>query len=60
MNNYRASISKIVFFTLFSFASLAQVSKQPKLGYQGVQIIKFQGFEFKDLNKNGKVDNYED
>lgn len=60
MNNYRASISKILFFTLFSFASLAQVSKQPKLGYQGVQIIKFQGFEFKDLNKNGKLDNYED
>jgi len=60
MNNYRASISKIVFFTLFSFASFAQVSKQPKLGYQGVQIIKFQGFEFKDLNKNGKLDNYED
>jgi beta-glucosidase len=57
MNIYRASISKIVFFTLFSFA---QVSKQPKLGYQGVQIIKFQGFEFKDLNKNGKLDNYED
>lgn len=60
MTNYRASISKIVFFTLLSFASLAQVSKQPKLGNKGVQIIKFQGFEFKDLNKNGKLDNYED
>jgi beta-glucosidase len=60
MTNYRASISKIIFFTLFSFASLAQISKQPKLGNKGVQIIKFQGFEFKDLNKNGKLDNYED
>jgi len=60
MTNYRTSISKIVSFTLVSFASFAQISKQPKLGNQGVQIIKSQGFEFKDLNKNGKLDNYED
>ena len=60
MTNYRTSISKIVSFILVSFASFAQISKQPKLGNQGVQIIKSQGFEFKDLNKNGKLDNYED
>ena len=60
MTNYRTSISKIVSFTLVSFASFAQISKQPKLGNQGVQIIKSQEFEFKDLNKNGKLDNYED
>lgn len=60
MINYRTSISKIVSFTLVSFVSFAQISKQPKLGNQGVQIIKLQGFEFKDMNKNGKLDNYED
>jgi len=34
--------------------------KQPKLGANKVQIIKQGKYEFKDLNKNNKLDPYED
>lgn len=60
MTNYHTRITKILSFTLVSFATFAQSPIQPKLGNQGVQIIKSQGYEFKDLNKNGKLDQYED
>jgi beta-glucosidase len=60
MTNYHTKITRILSFTLVSFATFAQSPVQPKLGNQGVQIIKSQGFEFKDLNKNGKLDHYED
>lgn len=38
----------------------AQKISQAKLGYRSAQIIKKAGLEFKDLNKNGKLDPYED
>ncbi|MFV5689324.1 glycoside hydrolase family 3 protein [Flavobacterium sp. ZT3R25] len=60
MTNYHTNITRILSFTLVSFVTFAQSPVQPKLGNQGVQIIKSQGFEFKDLNKNGKLDQYED
>ncbi|MFV5701110.1 glycoside hydrolase family 3 protein [Flavobacterium sp. XS2P12] len=60
MTNYHINITRILSFTLVSFVTFAQSPVQLKLGNQGVQIIKSQGFEFKDLNKNGKLDRYED
>lgn len=60
MTNYHKKITRILSFTLVSYATFAQTPKQPKLGSQGVPIIKSQGYEFKDLNKNGKLDQYED
>jgi beta-glucosidase len=60
MTNYHTNITRIISFTFISFVSFAQSTVQPKLGSLGVQIIKSQGYEFKDLNKNGKLDNYED
>ena len=60
MTNYHTNMARIISFTLISFVAFAQNTIQPKLGNQGVQIIKSQGYEFKDLNKNGKLDNYED
>ncbi|TRX11233.1 glycoside hydrolase family 3 protein [Flavobacterium gawalongense] len=60
MINYHINITRILSFTLVSFATFAQSPIQPKLENQGVQIIKSQGYEFKDLNKNGKLDKYED
>jgi len=33
---------------------------QPFLGYKTVQLLKLEGFQFKDLNQNGKLDKYED
>lgn len=45
---------------LTAFGVQAQKPQQPTLGYRSVKIIKKGGFEFKDLNKNGKLDKYED
>ena len=33
---------------------------QPELGYRSVEIITVEGYQFKDLNKNGQLDLYED
>lgn len=38
----------------------AQKAKQPDLGYRSAKILKIAGLDFKDLNKNGKLDKYED
>ncbi|MFY0653774.1 MAG: glycoside hydrolase family 3 C-terminal domain-containing protein [Cyclobacteriaceae bacterium] len=34
--------------------------KQPALGYRTVQILEIDGLNFKDLNRNGELDTYED
>jgi beta-glucosidase len=34
--------------------------KQPHLGTRSVKLIEVDGLKFKDLNKNGKLDKYED
>jgi beta-glucosidase len=57
-----------IFFTcsLFLFIcslenkAYSQLSKQPALGYRSVKILTEDGFHFKDLNRNGKLDKYED
>jgi beta-glucosidase len=33
---------------------------QPFLGHKTVTLLNLEGFQFKDLNKNGKLDKYED
>jgi beta-glucosidase len=38
----------------------AQKTTQATLGYRTVKTLKKSGLEFKDLNKNGKLDKYED
>lgn len=40
--------------------SFAQKIVQPNLGYHSVKTLKVNNLEFKDLNKNGKLDKYED
>lgn len=40
--------------------AVAQTNTQPDLGYRSVKLIQKNGFTFKDLNKNGKIDKYED
>jgi beta-glucosidase len=50
---------------LMLLLSLAQAQnkttkKQPVLGHRSVQLITADGLQFKDLNKNGKLDKYED
>lgn len=48
-----------VIFLLFSCGG-ANRPEQPALGTRAVEIIKKSGLEFKDHNKNGKLDAYED
>ncbi len=44
-----------------TFTSLhAQITIQPELGYRSVSILKKKKLIFKDLNKNNKLDKYED
>ncbi len=38
----------------------AQLTKQPLLGYRSAKIITVGNLQFKDLNRNGKLDKYED
>lgn len=45
---------------LFSLSLNAQTPKQPQLGTRSAPLIQSQGLSFKDLNKNGKLDAYED
>jgi beta-glucosidase len=48
--------------TLFLSVSVAFAQKtvQPNLGSRSVKTLKVKGLEFKDLNKNDKLDKYED
>ena len=45
---------------LSRFVCFSVAGEQPKLGHKSVRIIHEGGFQFKDLNKNGKLDPYED
>lgn len=42
------------------YPTLAQKPQQPTLGYRSVKTLSQNGLTFKDLNKNGKLDRYED
>jgi beta-glucosidase len=49
-------------FIIFGMAVHVSARKvtQPVLGHRSVNILKVDNLEFKDLNKNGKLDKYED
>lgn len=53
-------MKKILIALCFLNTAYAQKPVQPALGFRSVKVIKEKGFEFKDLNKNGKLDKYED
>jgi beta-glucosidase len=53
-------VKKTVFLILFASPLFAQKTSQPVLGAKNVKIIKSGNLEFKDLNKNEKLDRYED
>jgi beta-glucosidase len=57
----------VIFFFLtvcvFGYNATAQAAKkikQPVLGYRTVNILTIAGLQFKDLNRNGRLDKYED
>jgi beta-glucosidase len=41
-------------------STFAQKPTQPNLGYRTAKILKKNNLQFKDLNQNGKIDQYED
>lgn len=47
-------------FLLFTTTVFAQQTVQPQLGNRSAAILKIKNLQFKDLNKNGKLDKYED
>jgi beta-glucosidase len=54
----------LLFLSLATLSATAQPSdknvKQPALGYRSATILNIDGLQFKDLNRNGKLDKYED
>jgi beta-glucosidase len=44
----------------FSQSAPTKKITQPILGHRSAPLINERGFQFKDLNKNGKLDKYED
>ncbi len=54
-------MKKISILLLFALNIVnAQKPTQANLGYRSAKILKINGLEFKDLNKNNKLDKYED
>ena len=49
-------------FVLFvcSMATIEDEPKQPTIGYRSAPLLTVDGLTFKDLNRNGKLDPYED
>lgn len=61
MKTNNLSIIVILFFFWSCHSSkISQNFVQPKLGYRSVSILKIDGLQFKDLNKNNQLDTYED
>lgn len=59
----KSTLSVIVFMSvviLFSCSGGKMEYNQPVLGVRSAAIIEKSGLKFKDLNKNGKLDKYED
>src|ERR1700733_350270 len=50
----------LLLFLLACSASGGDVPKQPTLGHRSVPLLTVDGLTFKDLNRNGKLDPYED
>jgi beta-glucosidase len=53
-------IVSLVIIGFNSCNSGKDIKPQPMLGVRSVSIIEKHGLKFKDLNKNGKIDKYED
>ena len=53
-------MKKIIAFILLSSIANAQKPVQSVLGHRSVKVLKINNLEFKDLNKNDKLDKYED
>ncbi|HLN54815.1 MAG TPA: hypothetical protein VK207_02420, partial [Bacteroidales bacterium] len=55
-----SALGFIPLIILYSCSGVKQEKPQPVLGYRSVNVIEKHGLKFKDLNRNGKLDKYED
>ncbi|MVM36402.1 glycoside hydrolase family 3 protein [Spirosoma sp. HMF3257] len=64
MNEYKKMVYRkhlaLPLLVLLATGVLAQKPTQPALGYRSVKTLTSNGLSFKDLNKNSKLDPYED
>jgi beta-glucosidase len=67
LSKFKNAFLRVLPFTLLLSYGACDTSKknvsnliQPQLGSRSVEILKFDGLQFKDLNKNKKLDKYED
>ena len=66
-NSSFVALKPMNYFGILGFLILISTSNtygkknpQPVLGYRSVPILKVGNLEFKDLNRNGQLDKYED
>ena len=52
--------ASLILFLFLSACTQKSDFTQPKLGTKSVNLLEKDGFQFKDLNKNGELDKYED
>ncbi len=66
---YRVPVKliKVIFIAISGITAMAfspsftsKPPRQPLLGYRSVKLLAMDGLQFKDLNRNGKLDPYED
>ncbi len=57
---YSISVVCLIVAALVSCTGGKEIKPQPVLGARSAAIIEKRGLKFKDLNKNGKLDKYED
>ena len=57
---FRVLLSSLLFVLLMAFAIPHAATQQPIISARVVQVLQIDGLLFKDLNKNGKMDVYED
>jgi beta-glucosidase len=60
--NFSFTAVPVLFFLLLVIQACTEKTTytQPELGTRTVKLLENKGFQFKDLNKNGKIDKYED
>lgn len=57
---FRVILSSLLFVLSMAFAIPYAATQQPVISARVVQVLQINGLLFKDLNKNGKLDVYED
>jgi beta-glucosidase len=56
----RIALSALFLTAAVLLAQSSPAPRQPALGHRSAPVITFDGLQFKDLNRNGKLDPYED